>query len=516
MNRASLAVFAGVLLAGLLRVAAADSPTNALAGSIPRFDIRLDPASRDRLRRDPRSDVSATVSIDGIPISGTTLHLKGSVGSFRPIDDHPSLTLRFDRLDPGGILAGIPRLHLNNSREDPTRLHEVTGYELFRRAGLDAPAAGHARVTLDGRDLGLAVMREGFGGEYHARHFGTRGGILEPFPTEDIDGRSTLHGHGARPDHAAIGAAFELVDPEESWRAVSGRIDAERFADFAVAEVFAGHRDGYVMARNNYRYRVDPVTGKLRFLPHGLDQIFDNASIPWRPEAAGKAARAMLRSDEGRALYERRFRALFPVLGDVGSLDAFVDATHERILAALRPEERPGQRARTVEFKERIHARIADLSRQLAAADPAEPRWAGGRARIDGWAPFAAPDGGSMDLATNRASGAVELHVAAGKTTAASWRATVILPAGRYRFTGKARTKGVEPLPFGKTQGAALRVLGTDHRSEGRIGTTASGEVSVEFELGARAPTGLACELRASGGDAWFDPASLVIVRLTP
>ena len=41
-------------------------------------------------------------------------------------------------------------------------------------------------------------------------------------------------------------------------------------------EIFAVHRDGYSMDRNNYRIYNDPGSNQMVFIPHGFDQ---NATV---------------------------------------------------------------------------------------------------------------------------------------------------------------------------------------------------------------------------------------------
>ena len=85
-----------------------------------RIEIQLSPASEAGLRREPRRDVRATVVIDDLAYPESRLHLKGATGSFRPIDDRPSLTVKLR--DDGGETT--VKFHLNNAVEDPGLLNE--------------------------------------------------------------------------------------------------------------------------------------------------------------------------------------------------------------------------------------------------------------------------------------------------------------------------------------------------------------------------------------------------------
>jgi hypothetical protein len=116
---------------------------------------------------------------------------------------------------------------------------------------------------------------------------------------------------------------------------------------------------------------------------------------------------------------------------------------------------------------------------------------------------------------TNAPDGPASLCIRAGPVTSASWRTTVLLGAGHYRFEGAVSTTGVEPLNFGKNQGATLRVTGFPRGQQGHpTGNTRWQTVRVEFEVRSEQEVELVCELRARSGDAWFDSDSLRLIRL--
>src|SRR5205085_9247534 len=102
----------------------------------------------------------------------------GGTGSFRPMEDKPALTLDFSRFKAGQKFHGVRRIYLNNSVEDPTYANEKIGSELFLAAGVPAPRVTRALVELNGRALGLYVLKEGFTEEFLARHFNRVSGEL--------------------------------------------------------------------------------------------------------------------------------------------------------------------------------------------------------------------------------------------------------------------------------------------------------------------------------------------------
>src|SRR3954453_7726486 len=123
------------------------------------------------LRAEPRKSVHAVVREGAHEYDDVALHLKGSIGSFRPIDEKPALTLSFSKFESNRMFHGNTKVHFNNSVEDPSYLNEKLGTLVFTRAGIACPLVRHAIVELNGRHLGLYVVKEGFSREFLARHF---------------------------------------------------------------------------------------------------------------------------------------------------------------------------------------------------------------------------------------------------------------------------------------------------------------------------------------------------------
>src|SRR5207245_4926516 len=103
---------------------------------------------------------------------------KGSAGSRRDLNDRPALTLNFDHFQEGQRFHGLDKVHLNNSVQDPSYLTELLCGDLFRAADVPAARTTHARVELNGRDLGLYVLKEGFNKTFLRRYFKNVKGTL--------------------------------------------------------------------------------------------------------------------------------------------------------------------------------------------------------------------------------------------------------------------------------------------------------------------------------------------------
>ena len=131
-------------------------------GLIPRIHIEITGTNLAALQKNNRGYVRATVK-EGEKVYGEVgIHVKGSAGSVRNFDDRPALTLNFDKYQDHQRFHGLDKLHLNNSVQDGSYLTELLCGEMFRASNVPAARVTHARVWLNGRDLGLYVLKEGF------------------------------------------------------------------------------------------------------------------------------------------------------------------------------------------------------------------------------------------------------------------------------------------------------------------------------------------------------------------
>ena len=484
---------------------------------VPRLRLRVAAEDVARLRANPRSDVVATVREGALEWTNVALHLKGSTGSFRGVDDKPSLTLNFDKLAPSQRFHGLRKLHLNNSAEDPAYFNELVGAALFRVADVPAPQVTHAVVELNGRRLGLYVLKEGFAPEFLARHFKDAGGNLyETGPGWDVDealSREQGQGPDDRADLRALVAAIREPDPARRWDALAGTLDRDRFVSFMATEILAGHRDGYCLARNNYRIYHDPTTNRLVFLPAGMDQLFGRADATIRPVPAGLVARAVLASPAGRAAYRERLAQLATNALDAVRCIREADSLVARLRPVLEARELAALRTALADTLPRISARRAWLETAIAQPQPSPLVFTNGWVLLTGWRTVDSPADGAMDRGP-ALGGLMALHIRAGPMTSASWRAKALLSPGRYRFEGQAMTRGVTALGFGKFHGAGLRVDGVPSvEREAFVGDHDWTRLTRRFTLTTETEVEAICELRAAAGEAWFAEETLKMVR---
>jgi hypothetical protein len=496
-------------------------------GVIPRIKIEIPEAQMQSLRQQAREYVPCTIIEDGkTRYERVGVHVKGSAGSLRGIDDRPALTLNFDKFKKGQTFHGMDKVHLNNSAQDPVFLNELLSAELFAAAGIPAARTTHARVWLNGKDRGLFVLKEGFDKRFLKRHFAdATGNLYEGGFVQDLDGDVRLmngSGPADRRDVKAVVNACRMPDGAAKWRRMAALIDIDRFLTFMAMELMTCHWDGYCANRNNYRFYFDPASRKMVFFPHGMDQMFENPGFSILSYSAGSMVpRAVMGNPQWRSRYRKRVSELMKLFVPADRLVKRVEFHHRRlrpVLAELGPYYAAGFDRRVEELKQRLAARAPSLVSQNAVKEPGLP---GSRPftppALKVWEPRReSPDARLSESPLSGKAGSRSLNIAAGPggNCVASWRARVMLPAGRYRFTAKARAQGIRPVPDPRGTGAGIRISGGS-RNNRLAGTTGWTRLSHEFQVRQLVQeVTLVAELKAAAGAVHFDAASMRLVRL--
>lgn len=469
-----------------------------------------------------RPVVLATVSEGGVVYTNVALHLKGAAGSFRPIDDQPCFTLNFEKEAPEQSFHGLHKLSLNNSIQDHSFLSEKICRELFEAAGVPVPRAGHAVVQLNGRNLGLHVLTEGFGKHFLKRHFkNTKGNLYDGGFVKDIDDSLAVNsGDNPKDDSGlqALASAAREPDPKIRMARLEKTLDMDRFLSFVAMDIIECDWDGYAMNHNNWRVFHDLDSNKMVFIPHGLDQMFgverttpECPILP--PHLQGLVARAVVSTAEGRRRYLERVGQLYTNVFHADLLIKRVDQLAAVIYPAI-AEYSPSAARRHLEavedLKQRIQMRDESLRSQLAATTT-EPTFASdGTLKLKGWRRNTRS--GQPEFRQEKSGDRALLFISAPKgAVSASWRTRVFLQEGAYRFEAKIRTSAVKS---DSAQGARIRISrGTLRR--GLSGTADWQPASYSFEVSdSGAEVELVCELQASQGEACFDATSLRLVRV--
>ncbi len=227
---------------------------------------------------------------------------KSFCGSFDT--SKPSLTLTLDRnVAANENLAeshlGTTHLSLENSKQDGDLFRQCAGYQVFRTMGIPAPLCSFA--ALYRRDvptdtpifLGLYVHTEPVKKDFFRRRAGLTNvpsGSLYEFEVPDDFTSATISQlqveWSGNQNQDFLFAVGQVQNTPAT--ALAKTLDLPSFIRFWASEIFLKSWDGATNNRNNAFVFDDPpgnpqatiAQTRFRFIPHGIDQIFNVAVKP--------------------------------------------------------------------------------------------------------------------------------------------------------------------------------------------------------------------------------------------
>jgi len=486
-------------------------------GPIVKLAIDMPKDEVERLKRDQRNYAEATIKENNDKTyNGVAIKLKGAAGSFQGIENKPGLTVSFDKFKGADRFHGLKKFHLNNCAQDGTYLNEMIAGEMARAAGVPASRCTHAFVTLNGRDLGLYVFKEAFTRDFLAAFFSdTSGDLWDGGFCKEIE--ENMEKDLGDPDNKQpikeLIAACQEGDNKKRWERLGKILDLDRFMSFSAMEAILCHWDGYNFNRNNYRVYQDATTGKFCFFLHGMDQMFGDPNFPIMRDFGALVGNAVMRCPEGKRMYQARLEKIYNDVLKATDWPARVMEAGNKVREALEAKSKNAAKEFQGQLngeRERVETRIAMVGKQLGdMPKPIEFDSRGTMRLAKGWREQ--PSGGRIDQA--KMDGKNCFHIKAEGATASSWRRTVHLPTGKYRFEGMAKTAAVVGMDEAKGKGAGLRISGSGMNRAGLEGDSDWKPIAFEFETQETDVTFVA-ELRASKGEVWFDAGSLQLVKL--
>ncbi|HUR45525.1 MAG TPA: CotH kinase family protein [Candidatus Saccharimonadales bacterium] len=525
-------------------------------GLVTTIHIQISPTNLAALRSSSHAYVKATFLEGSNTWEEVGLHLKGSAGSVRGVDDNPAMTINFDKYVDRQRFHGLQKIHLNNSVQDGSYMTELLCGEMFRASGVPAARTTHARVYLNGKDLKLYVLKEGFDKTFLGRYYKNPkgnlydGGFLREIsePIELITGSEAKD----RRELKALIAAANETDPSVRMEKLNSLLDMEEFISLIAMEHMTWHWDGYMYKKNNYKVYHDPETGKISFFPHGMDQMFWNpppAIMPGSPPGGGLPpdgliARAILQTSEGRRRFKERLGVLYTNVFQVEALTNRLNQIQARIrpvLASINPGDASNHDGQADRIRQLVAQSASRIGKLLTEPEPKPLKFDSqgliSLAALTEWRPAKS----TADKAETERSSSVDgkkcFHIKAGidgKCTAA-WRIKVLLEPGSYQFEGMVRTAGVVPLPPPKPptpapgapppappelkgDGAGIRISRPKDkkpRSNQAVDDTPWKKLEYTFTVDSgNDEVELICELRAAKGEAWFDIDSLKLRKV--
>ena len=517
----ALAVVAPVPAAGPVKDQKhAQAATAFFAGEIPHLKIELSAEQRERLAKDERHYAEATMteSTAAGPVlyQKVSVKLKGSAGSFQHMDGKPGLTISLDKLKGGERFHGMKKFHLNNCAQDGTYLNELLAGEMARKAGVPASRCSHAFVEFNGRDLGLFVVKEAFTDDFLAPFFKDPDGDLYDGGFCSEINENMVKDKGDLKDKTPLKeliAACQEGDAAKRWERLGKILDIDKFISFAAMEDLLCHWDGYNFNRNNYRLYRNAETGKFCFFLHGMDQMFGDENFPVMRDFGTLVGGAVMHCPQAAALYKARVESIYENVLLKEDWGARATAEGKRVQNAIAAKDGKWAKEYEGQINEergRVTRRIAAVGKQLGAIPRPVAFDANGVVKLTkGWS----QEGTGALCDETAKDGQISLHIRADTATVASWRQTLHLEAGRYRFEGKLAIASVVGVKDASGEGAGLRISGGVREGQNAaVGSAAWQPIGYTFET----PGGdiiLVAELRASKGEVWFARDSLRLVK---
>ena len=498
------------------RQQADDAAAEALfVGPIQRFVITFAPAEIQKLRDNPRSPVQSTVTVGTNRFEKVLVHVKGSAGSTRGVDDNPALTLNFDKLVPGQRFSGMDKIHLNNSVQDPSLLSEQLGRHLYQKVGIPTARATQALVSFDGRELGPYVLKEGYNRSFLRRNYpDPSGNFYDGGFVRDIDqdlDRDSGDGPLDYKDLQKLRDAADLGDLRRRETALESILDVDRFITESAMQALLVDWDGYGNNRNNYRIYFEPRTGKAIFQPHGMDQLLGNIGKDLEIPGGGLLSRQLFDVPTYR---DRFYSEIDRLLRDVFTPET-LDAHFKRVGARLMPmiqslpqDQREWRSEAIHSFQDRAFRRI-EIAKSRLESQPKPIRFeVGGVTALARWQPRY--QRGQVKMEPAQLGDLDTLYIQAqAPDSVASFRAMIRLPIGKYEVRGRIRTRGVQAAPDQRYPGgASFRLSGGEH-ARLFTGDNEWTEFVHPFQIHDPRDIELVAEIRAHAGEVWFDLKSM-------
>ena len=301
----------------------------------------------------PYTYVEASVSIDGVVFPKVGIRKKGFIGS--QSNTRPSLKIKLNHIDKQAEIEGLTNLTLNNNQQDISQVSQFMGYALFNAMGSPAPRCAYAKVTVNGKSLGIyshvesarkPLLKHAFGNDNGTLYEGT----VVDFYEEWDNSFEHKRGDDALGREKIIALIDVLADDQVTEQTIGELVDLDSFYRFWAVESLLGFWDGYSGNNNNFFIYLNPDTDKFHFLPWGADSLFmkfsmldftKNSRAPISVKTQGLIAYRLYQHEAGRERYAKMMTELLKNHWNEDQLLAELD----RIAAMIQPHLIPGQRA---------------------------------------------------------------------------------------------------------------------------------------------------------------------------
>lgn len=347
----------------------------------------------------PYTYVEASVSIDGVVFPNVGVRKKGFIGSLS--HTRPSLKIRLNHTDKDQSIEGLTNLTLNNNKQDTSLMSQFMGYALFNAIGSPASRCAYAKVTVNGKALGIYSHVETVRKPLIKRAFGnTEGPLYEGTVVDFYEDWENSFEHKRGDDargRERIKALIQVLSERSVTEAdIAEYVDLESFYRFWAIEGLVGFWDGYSGNKNNFFFYLNPEDNKFHFLPWGMDSIFTKLSklefmndrrAPFSVKTQGLIAHKLYQLETGRKRYAAAMTEILDQHWDATELLATLEkaallvephlAAEQRVIEEWdrgrrrgRDREQPTFHTELESVREFIRNREADIREEIAGGMP--------------------------------------------------------------------------------------------------------------------------------------------------
>jgi len=248
-------------------------------GDPPTFELELEPHAVEALEADPYTYIQGAFRYDGAVFEPVGVRLKGQ-GSFQSIHEKPAFKVKFNEYVVGGRFLGMESVTLNNMVWDYSMMHERIAYAVYREMGVPASRCNHATVWLNGDLYGLYSLVESPDPSMIERWFDDDGGSLfegwdVDFTPEYVDSFQLDWGPDDRTNLSGLADALLGTGPE-ALEAAEEHLELDEFLEYWAVGAVVTQYDAYpyTWPGDDFHVYDDPTSGRLWFVPWGVDETF--------------------------------------------------------------------------------------------------------------------------------------------------------------------------------------------------------------------------------------------------
>ena len=311
----------------------------------------------------------AKVSFDDEKLDGDVgLRLKGHISIELSKNDSFPLKLDFNRYVKGLALDGLKKLNLNTNFDGPSLpiVRDYLSYNAWRDFGVSASRTSFARVSVNGKDLGVYTLVEQVDGDFIKRNFDApRGDLYKP---EQESGN--LHYQGSaianysdighkwpdESDHASLLKALSLLDTK-SGSDLAQVFDVKGVLTYMAGNVVLGSGDYYAATGHNY-YLYEKSPGQFTMLPWDMN----GSQEPMAPKLCspqhGLLSQKLLENPTYEKMYFDLVSKFLETAGSESSLNKQLDTVVSVLGSAISAED-------VKRMREDIASRVKRLEGEL-------------------------------------------------------------------------------------------------------------------------------------------------------